>query len=277
MNDKLTNFVIPIYFAIFVSGCSLTSGEYVPDDSNVVDRGDIVPSNDESGVDHAEEYSYQVDTEFSGIDDTNSEYIERFELRSGDCTGSDCNYYGQRSEYRSTPIFEGGEEIWYEFSIYIPESTPATLPAKSYFMQLYELDGWESYVYPAASLAFYEDMLAFRQKVEGASMSDDTVVHIDGRNNTPLKGRWHDIVFNVELDDRTGSVNVWFNGNRVVNNENVATIQNNDNVIEVRYGIYRYKTTEYEDLYNESVPTQVVYFGNINVSRNRNDMELLNN
>lgn len=188
---------------------------------------------------------------------------ERFELRSGDCSGTkdwnDCANDRERSELgQQAPFSQPGEEYWYAFSLYVPDSYKNIFPVKVALGQFHQ-EGAKSppLMFQNGKGGYWADLNQTRQK---------SALLIEEKD---LRGRWQDLLVNARWSKgKDGFVKVWVNGELKLSREGANLTQ--DGPIYFKYGIYRSFLSRNKNKH----PDQVVYFDGVRWGKKREDVEL---
>jgi hypothetical protein len=188
---------------------------------------------------------------------------ERFELRTGDCTGTkewdDCTNDRERTELgQQPPLSVPGREYWYSFSLYVPESYKNIFPVKVSLGQFHQ-EGAKSppVMFQNGNGGYWLDLNQTRQK---------SALLIEEKN---LRGRWHDLLVNARWSkEKDGFVKVWVNGELKFSREGANLTQ--DGPVYFKYGIYR----SFLSRNKKRRPNQVVYFDAVRWGNEREDVEV---
>ncbi|MBM7035447.1 polysaccharide lyase [Vibrio ulleungensis] len=224
-----------------VSGCAST-----------IDRGNFGPF--QRSLNNTS-HGYQVVTDPTGT--ANSEYVERFEVRNGDCTGnedwSDCDNDRERSELsEKNKTTTPGKEYWYRWDIYFPEDYVNIYPTKTALAQFHQKSGHVVWMFQNSDGGYHLD-----QQVTGS-----TERYYELISEEDLRGKWHQIEVhaNWEKND-SGFLKVWVNGEQKVDYSGRTMTAK---AVYFKYGIYRSYMSRYKSWNNtDTVPTQTVYYSNV--------------
>lgn len=187
---------------------------------------------------------------------------ERFELRSGDCAAipewNDCSNDRERSELKQQPPFSlPGQEYWYSFSLFVPETYKNIYPVKVALGQFHQ-KGAKSppLMFQNGKGGYWLDLNQTRQK---------SVLLIEEEK---LRGRWHDLLVNARWSKgKDGFLKVWVNGKLKFSREGANLKQ--DGPIYFKYGIYRSFLSRNKNKH----PDQVVYFDGVRWGTKRENVE----
>jgi len=197
-----------------------------------------------------------------------TEYVERFEVRAGDCssgaTWSDCSNDRERSEILTPKDNLIGTEYRYTWNIYIPEDFPSAWPVKVTLGQFHQegnsiVGRAGRYTWSGTPPFMFVMSNAGLTIVNNNTISPSQVI-IDQEN---LKGAWNNISVSAKWDKSDGYFYVDVDGDRKY--EFVGRTA--ENTVYFKYGIYRRSVSYYEEQHGAPIPTQVVYFSGFSRSR----------
>jgi len=189
---------------------------------------------------------------------------QRFELRPGDCYGTDCqrtpvyerNEFAQKSEENVE-----GDEYWYGWSFYVPKNIPqASWVFMGQFQQHYNYDSIWMFMKRAGQpfCAVFDWTSNNNWSCNG---SKGTYPLIDDWN---FAGMWHDVVVHAKwTTGSNGFTEIYIDGNLVVNYQGYTRTGGNTDVY-FKYGIYRHGSHE----------TSVVYYDEIRRGKTRNQVDI---
>ena len=199
-----------------------------------------------------------------------TEYIEKFEVRNGDCAGNaagwnDCEQDRQRSELseRNKSTFTGNE-YWYGWSIYLPKDFVHLYPATVTMGQFHQKD-----THPVFLFQLNENAYAVSELTKGAIFSEWKLAEID-----QMRGKWTKIEVHVKWDKYDdGFFKVWINGKKKINYIGKTMTAS---AIYFKYGIYQRELAGYKfkGNYNDPIPTQTVYYSNVKRTNSREELEV---
>ncbi|WP_102109638.1 heparin lyase I family protein [Oceaniglobus roseus] len=230
------------------------------------------------------------------------ERSERFELRNGDCGGSDCGNPRYRAELRNvSDDARIGQDIWYGWSF-----LNQNVPSFSEDSALRNVFGqWKVSGDARAAIRLIQmgrgagnwrgcDPTVCRQTNDTAS---DLVIQLDDMANAKgwgdrqndghicrlfsleqTKGRWMDIVLNTNFGaGPDGYLNVWVNGEQkcAYRGQIVATADPGLKAVpNFRHGIFASYTERWDSTRGAAPkPTMVVYYDEILSGRTRGDVD----
>lgn len=193
---------------------------------------------------------------------------ERFEVRSGDCTGTeqDCATDRERAErFEAPPYSKLNREYWYTYKIYFPEDFEFTPPVNNLFGQFHQRGKGVNIVnigmHGGQPEGYYFELIPFE---EGPGLVDTLLI-----SNTELREKWHTIVVNAKWSNKSDAfVKVWVNGVKKVDYKGPNI--NRNTPVYFKYGAYR----AYVSRYGSPLPTQVVYYRDVRRGNAEKDLKL---
>ncbi len=212
------------------------------------------------------QYGYQILPDPTELAPT--QYVERFEVRSGDCgtngAWSDCSNDRERSELSQTIKELGeGDTAWYGWSVYFPPDFPDISPTKTTIAQFHQRNEDGRIAKPVWMFQHSNGALYLDDQTTGRSTRRIPLIPA-----SDLRANWHNIKVKVRwAKDESGRLNIWINGAQVFEYQGPTM---NAKKVYFRYGLYRsfisrYKTAENSDI----VPTQIALFANVNRAKTR--------
>ncbi len=221
-------------------------------------------------------YGYQKVSD--PIDANNLKWVERFEIRNGDCgfqTGwNDCETDRERSELsQQSNRQKVGETYWYAWEIYFPIDYPSVYPAKTALGQFHQANGKPMFMFQNQT-----------HSVKGSKEVYSGGYHLDWHSNQKskgfwqlinedeLRGKWHRIEVHAKWSKQSdGFFDVWVDGvqKAAFNGQTIEKEQ-----VYFKYGVYRSYISRYKQAHNtEVMPTQVVYYRNVVRGESREDIQ----
>ncbi len=198
----------------------------------------------------------------------NTELVERFEVRAGDCgfqpNWNDCDTDRERSELsQRTHRQNEGDTYWYAWEIYFPEDYPSVYPAKTALGQFHQVNGKPVFMFQNQT-----------HSVKGKNKAESGGYHLDwhakGKTNAfwplinekDLRGQWHRIEVQAKWTKQSdGYFNVWVDGKQKVTFKG-QTMEKDQ--VYFKYGVYRSYISRYKEAHGEEkLPIQVVYYRNV--------------
>ncbi|PJI91275.1 polysaccharide lyase-like protein [Yoonia maricola] len=261
-------------------------------DTGTVSRNADVPLGHYRALTHHEHgFRYSADGEPVRA----GQVSERFELRDGDCGGSDCTNPRYRSEVgvnRERTQARIGENIWYGWSFYNDniQSYPSNISLMNVFGQ-WKMGGDNP---PSIKLVQIGRGEAYR----GGNRSHDVVIQMDDANEglnwgerrnwgivcrlfsiDQARGRWTDIVINTNFSmGNDGYLRVWINGIQRCNYSGPITVITDTSLYpgpNFRRGIYGSFTSRWDRLQPTTPkPTMIAYYDEFRVGRSRQDVDI---
>jgi len=197
-------------------------------------------------------YGYQIIDDPTGSAPATK--VEKFEVRSGDCsyssTWNDCKTDRERSEINTN---QHTGEKWYTWSIYFPKEFKTVGPALVAAGQFYQ---------PKVGPAYM-----FMVDEQGYSLFKIPMDYNYLINSEDLKGKWHKIEMHARWSNSSdGFIKIWVNGEKKVDNKGKTT---SHRFVYFKYGIYRMNVSEYQETYGKEIPTQIIYFSNVKMAKSR--------
>ena len=216
-----------------------------------------------------------------------AKYIERFEVRHGDCaadTGwSDCAQDRERSELSGSKDNYPGTEYWYGWSIYVPEDYVNISPTKVALGQFHQKSSHPVWMFQNSTGGYHLD-----KQVSGYT---DTYYKLIDKKD--FRGKWHKIKLHVKWSRKNdGFFKVWVNGKQKVDYKGKTMSASQ---VYFKYGVYRSFMSRYKnskksewimnlpkgaDISNPpkfKVPTQVVYYSNVRRASNEEGLSMHKN
>lgn len=186
-----------------------------------------------------------------------SKFVERFEVRSGDCsynTGwSDCENDRERSELTETEKNYSGSEWWYGWHLYLPPDYPLIAPAKTALAQFHQHDAPPAFMFQNQSGGYWID--------RNFGSTTDLIPLL---SHEEMIGRWNRIEVHARWDKTNGFFRVYVNG-ALKYDFNGTTMTASSSYF--KYGVYRSFVSRYKN--GQPAPTQVALFANVTRSKTR--------
>ena len=204
-------------------------------------------------------HGYQIVAHPTGTAPT--KFVERFEVRPGDCSAShgwsDCANDRERSELSGDRENDRGRDYWYGWSLYVPVDTPNVCPTKTALGQFHQTGAPPAFMFQNSCGGLWID------RNFGATTHMRNII-----KPADLRGRWHRIAVHARWSaDKDGFFKVY------VNEDLKWAFKEPTNTrgrIYFKYGVYRtwlsyYKTAKGVD----QVPAQIVYYANVRRAQTR--------
>jgi len=186
----------------------------------------------------------------------------RFEVRAGDCGSdsgwSDCANDRERHEMTSKPNVNGTS--WHSWSIFLPEDYPIVYPTMVNLGQFHQHGGHVVWM--------------FQNRRGGLMVDNQTIgstLHMKRiLTDDEMRGKWCDILVHARWtsDPDKGFFDVYVNGEPTPRYEWRGKTQTAGKQVYHKFGIYRSWISRYKAMFDgDDVPTQVVYFDDVNQGR----------
>ena len=181
--------------------------------------------------------------------------VQRFELRPQDCLSvppyNDCEKDAERAEQaqlrRPGAAVSGSE--WYQWNIFFPPDFVNSYPARTRHGQFVE-HGRES---PAWVLEVGSTGVLWL-----GSQFDDDPRYYSLVDEQALRGKWHEIIINVDWSASKGALRLWVDGVLKADHDGATC---NSCRIFFSYGIHRTRVSTFNERFPErTLPTQVVLY-----------------
>jgi len=249
-------FFISIISVLLISGCASNS-------INKIDRGSFSQGN---RVMNNKLHGYQVISDPTGSAPT--PYVERFELRHGDCAvtdnWSDCATDRERSEIHTGSDNYEGSEYWYGWSLYLPSDTPYLYTVNQNFGQFHQEGnprGCSSFLFEKSVYGFIID-----RQVDCKAQQEVEILTED-----QLIGKWNKFEINARWSNKDdGYFYIYVNGELKYSYKGRTMY---GTVIYQKYGIYRGFLKRYCMVHkctgSKEVPTQIAYYANVKRAKTR--------
>jgi hypothetical protein len=210
-------------------------------------------------------HGYNVIKDPTGLAPT--EYVERFEVKAGDCSQnsiwSDCKNARERSEIASDIGSFLGTEEKYSWYMYVPEDWKDIVPAKNIYGQIFQVNKSSSNTYGAILIGItltnrgiqVENFLKYKES---------NIYDID-----KVKGKWTKIEIHakwlMEVDGvmPDGFYKVYINDELLYDYTGNTVSSYGVDQIYIKYGIYRAQLHRL----SSKPPTQIVYYANVKRER----------
>ena len=190
---------------------------------------------------------------------------ERFEIRPGYCKPADCANGNERSERQeAVDNFVDGEEWWYGWSVYVPETQVGPYIWFGQFQQNGVGDVWDP-IWMFQKRPTEEFCLLWRPTLGGGFSCDNRNTKNYGLiPDQEFAAHWQDIVVHAKWTlNNNGFTNVWVNGVLMVEYTGATRTPNTRDVY-FKYGIYRKAT---------SVPV-VAFWDEIRKGKTREEVDI---
>jgi hypothetical protein len=181
--------------------------------------------------------------------------VERFELRTGDCTSvppyNDCSLGAERAERaqarRPNEPVSGSE--WYRWNIFFPEDFVNTYPAKTRHGQFVDHGSQDS----AWALEIGSTGVLWL----GAQFVEESL-YFSLIDENELRGKWHQIIVHVVWSSNEGEIDVWTNGQKKVSYKGPTCIRCR---VFFSYGVHRINVSNFQKKFpGSALPVQIVFY-----------------
>ena len=200
-------------------------------------------------------YGYQVVNDPTGT--APSQFVERFEVRPGDCNANtgwnDCKTDRERSELSEkgerNPV---GSTYWYGWSIFVPDDYVNIYPTKTALGQFHQEGSHPAWMFQNGSGGYFLD-----DHISGSTRHYHKLIDED-----ELRGKWHHIEVHAKWATKNdGFFKVWVNGTEKVDYIGPTMTATK---IYFKYGVYRSFLARYRKAKGaQEVPAQTVYYANV--------------
>ncbi|NRP96191.1 hypothetical protein XMG59_002310 [Marinobacterium sp. xm-g-59] len=189
-----------------------------------------------------------------------TEFVERFEVRSGDCSSgpdwSDCSNDRERSELSGPKDNYQGSEFWYGWSLYLPPDYPNIYPTKTALAQFHQKNSPPAFMFQNSNGGYWIDR----------NFGNTTHLHKIIEDDD-LRGKWNRIEVHANWHKKNGFFVVYVNGQLKWRYEGPTMTSD---AVYFKYGIYRSFMSRYKIRNSvDEVPPQVAYFSNVKRSKSR--------
>ncbi|MDA8542885.1 polysaccharide lyase [Rhodobacteraceae bacterium] len=212
-------------------------------------------------------YNYQVMQDFTGLAPTR--YIERFELRDGDCFNEDCKTERERSEVIVGNSGRYGEEFWYQMYFYVPNdfhirNTHCNVAFN--FPVTYKDGRWRNTALITPIMGGTESVTRHYAMVYNGRKRERILM----KPYQQMKGRWTKIELNT-LWHENGFHRFYFNDELVVDYKGYTLGEDAKSEFHWKYGLYRgANISAKKRKYNMDIyPTQWAAYSAVRASKTR--------
>ncbi|UXI03008.1 polysaccharide lyase [Photobacterium sp. TY1-4] len=237
-----------------------------------VDRGDF--GNFQRSL-NDKSYGYTLVTD--PLDPNNPRPVERFEVRSGDCSRDkdwdDCHHDRERSELsQRTSRVANGDEVWYAWEVYFPVDYQNLYPIKSGMGQFHQEKAPPVFMFQNQAYHKFTEQITKGGYHLDYQIGGQTDTMWELLKDEDLRGKWHRIEIHAKWSsDYDGIFYVWVNNELKVKFHG-RTLENKRAYF--KYGIYRTHVSRYKRYHNtDTVPTQVVYYRNVAAGDSRAEIQ----
>jgi len=250
----MKKYLLPIMAILLISGCATK-----------IDRGSFREGfRSLNNTPHG----YQVINDPTGSAPT--PYIEKFEVRHGDCgvidSWSDCATDRERSEIHTGSDNYEGREYWYGWSLYLPSDFPHINPVYTAIGQFHQegpgpMNGCAAFLFEKS----VQGLIIDRQ------INCRAQQEVELLSNQELLGKWNKFEIHAKWSTKEdGYFDVYVNGELKYSFKGKTMV---GEVIYQKYGVYRSFLARYCNKYDCSVsnqvPTQIAYYANVKRAKTR--------
>lgn len=189
-----------------------------------------------------------------------SKLVERFEVRSGDCSSnkgwSDCEEDRERSELSEILNQENKDTSnWYAWDFYVPPDWPNVFPTKTVLGQFHQKGSHPVWMFLQKDGGLYLDD-------QSSGRSSRMALLIPSQAFT---GQWHRIKVHAKwAADDSGYIRVWVNDQQLFEHHGKTITAKS---VYFKYGVYRSFMSRFKNSFSSAaVPTQIAYFTNVRKS-----------
>ncbi|MBE1283493.1 MAG: hypothetical protein GJ676_09285 [Rhodobacteraceae bacterium] len=195
---------------------------------------------------------------------------ERFEVRPGDCVGTDCKQDRERAEYYQWGGEKHGKDAWYAWSIFVPGDFPR-MGHKMWVKlgQFHQTGG------SGPELLFQLGDRQFTAIMKSPYVRDDDPMRpakneaeVRLASKSQMLGRWNRVMVNAKWSQqKDGYLHLYMNGKKIWSY--LGPTSNDSEPIYFRYGIYR----SFVSRCGGPCPTVVAYFRDVKRGTSRSRVE----
>ena len=203
-------------------------------------------------------YGYQLVVD--PTDQFSDQLVERFEVRSGDCSSnsgwSDCENDRERSELKEKyPQENIGSTRWYSWKFYIPPDWPTVYPTKTVLGQFHQIGS-----HPIWMLLQQKDGLYLDDQTSGFSSRKILLIPAE-----EFVDKWHYVKIQAKWEnDETGLFNVWIDGDEIIQHRGITA---SENKVYFRFGVYRSFISLFKNSNDTTyLPTQIAFFTDVRMA-----------
>lgn len=245
---------------IFTIQCEMALAK--SDVSPVLDRGSFGPFVRSLNV---KLHGYKLIEDQSGR--APSKYLERFEVRSGDCHFNrgfnDCKKDRERSELSEQGMRSlRGTSAWYGWNFYLDQDWPDVWPTKTVIGQFHQVRA-----HPVWMFLNYKGALVLDDHSQGRGTRKIELIPA-----SELKGKWHRIEIHANWSrDKSGFFKIWVDGTPKFEMHGPTMTAD---AVYFKFGVYRAFISRYKATTGASeVPTQSALFANVKKSSSRSGLK----
>lgn len=210
---------------------------------------------------------------------------QKIEVRAGDCSKNtnwnDCTADRERMEFSSDEKFMMGQERWIAWSVYVPKSFVDVTPVRTSLGQIHQLDrpGNNNSKMPSIPPLLQFDIVNGQYVLRHHVLRGEFNNIVDETINYPLvsietmRESWTDIVLHIYFGKKNGTATVYVNGQlKAKISKNLVSVSPSS--FYFKYGVYRSFVSRYKMQKGTTIPTQIVYFDEVRIGKERKDVDL---
>ena len=196
---------------------------------------------------------------------------QRFELRAGDCGanngGDDCTRDRERTEFRPDFEWTPGQEIWFGFSVLLPQGFPVSDQVNTTLAQIHQRGGPER---RAGGRVSHPPVMQIEARGDWLSVTvhvpDAPNIHRNLMRLAAMRGGWHDLA--IGFDNREPRLTIWIDGQeRAVVTGWAAPLPD---IYYLKYGLYR----SFVSRHGGPMATQIAWFDEVRVGPTRQSVRV---
>ena len=241
-------------------------------------------------------WGYTVVSQYDGAPVRAGDQSVRFEVRKGDCGYSqpenpdedDCNNGRQRHELNQADMDHHGDELWYTWSLFIPESFP-TLRHFPTGKSDVDMFGQFNHV-PCPPNCGYFFRMSHKKGKWNMKLHTNTDLYVDASGAlrdearmdwvqlslylSEMRGKWTDYLVHAKWSrKKNGFFVLYINGRKEYERRKINTISQHTESVSFTIGIYQnYKNSDGSFIFGKETPsideTQIVYYDEVRRSKN---------
>lgn len=213
------------------------------------------------------EHNYAIVEDFTGSAPT--KYIERFELREGDCFGkSDCRTQRERSEVMIGNSAEYGKEYWYQTYFFVPEGFHVRNCYNNVvfnFHTNYKNGKWRNTALITPIMGGRESVTRHYAMIYNGKKRK----RVKLKSYNSMVGRWNKIELNSKWHEN-GFHRMYYDGQLVMDYQGYTLGSDAQTPFMWHYGLYRGSIQDKKKKWNlDTFPTQWAAYSGARVSQKR--------
>lgn len=200
--------------------------------------------------------------------------VERFELRSGDCTGTDCNRDRERVEFIQNHAPRRGVDVWVGYSVLLDTSWPKLGKRMNTKIGQWHLPKWKGKGQgPTLLMEMTDECLSVTVKDPRFADDDPMKPAPDLAKDciaprSQMIGRWNRIIVNAKwTTEFDGFLKIYFNDKLMWEHQGQTINRPIDPYF--RYGLYR----SFVSRCVGGCKTQIAYFRDVKQGKSKEDVD----